>query len=353
MRFQPNLRKIKKWAWGIVCLMTLLLPLSCSSDKPTYLEPHLSTLPATDITRTEATLHGDATMEGETDTPRLSFRYGTSESMEHLTTATKDSSPSEMTNDGKTISVSLPLNNLTAGTTYYYMLQGSNGRTIINSNVMSFTTLPNEKPKVGEASILSYGPMSVIVGYEITDDGGEDITESGCYFGHSEDDRQKIAITDEKGGIGQKKIVLNHLERQSTYLIWPYAKSRAGETIGDAITFTTSDAISLAEAGEFSSLMGNDLYQYTTLTISGPMNGDDLSCLRKMMGRNTDDTTTPGKLSTIDMTEVEIVAGGGSYGASRYTQDHVIGQGLFADCTLLTKVNLPANATTLEKDGVT
>ncbi len=33
---------------------------------------------------------------------------------------------------------------------------------------MSFTTLPNEKPTLGEAQILSHGPMSVVVGYEIT-----------------------------------------------------------------------------------------------------------------------------------------------------------------------------------------
>ena len=97
--------------------------------------------------------------------------------------------------------------------------------------------------------------------------------------------------------------------------------------------------------------MGNNLYEYTSLTLSGPMNGDDLNCLRKMMGQNDDGTTTPGKLSSIDMTEVQIVAGGGSYGSSRYTEDHVIGQGLFANCTRLEKVSLPADATTLEKDA--
>lgn len=31
---------------------------ACSSEKPTHLEPHLATLPASGITRNEATLHG-------------------------------------------------------------------------------------------------------------------------------------------------------------------------------------------------------------------------------------------------------------------------------------------------------
>lgn len=84
----------------------------------------------------------------------------------------------------------------------------------------------------------------------------------------------------------------------------------------------------LKEAGELQSLLSNNLYDYTSLTLAGPMNGDDLNCLRKMMGRNLDETDTPGKLASIDMTDVKIVAGGGPYGANRYVQDHVIGQGL-------------------------
>lgn len=350
MKFQLNKHLFKKWTWSTLCLMAILLTPSCSSDKPTYIEPHLSTMAATDISRTEATLHGIASVEGETNMPKLTFRYGTTESMEQQGQAVA-SDNSSGTTDGKTSQVFLHLDHLKAGTTYYYMLQGSNERTTTRSNTMSFTTQPNEKPTLGEVRIISHGPMSVIVGYEITDDGGEDIIETGCYFGKSNDDKQKIALTDGIQGTGQKKILIDNLDHISTYQIWPYAKSRVGETMGEAIPFTTSDAISLNEAGELSTLMGNNLYQYTSLTIAGPMNGDDLSCMRKMMGRNTDNTTTPGKLSTIDMTDVKIVAGGGSYGASRYTQDHVIGQGLFADCTQLTKVSLPSDATTLEKDA--
>lgn len=84
----------------------------------------------------------------------------------------------------------------------------------------------------------------------------------------------------------------------------------------------------LKEAGELQSLLSNNLYDYTSLTLAGQMNGDDLNCLRKMMGRNLDESDTPGKLASIDMTDVKIVAGGGPYGANRYVQDHVIGQGL-------------------------
>ncbi len=328
---------------------------ACSeSDKPTHLEPHLSTLAATGITRTAATLNGSAVLEGETEMPQLCFRLGKTEGMEQSVTSVQ----TEGSN------VSALLENLTAGTTYYYMLEGSNGRTTTKSNMMNFTTQPNDKPALGEQAILSHGPMSVIIGYEITENGGEPITETGCYYAlsdatttgssktkASDSNRQKVILSGYQGFIGQQKLRIGDLQRNSTYQLWPYAKNSVGETIGDAITFTTSDAIMLSEAGELATLMGNHLYEYTSLSVAGALNGDDLACLRMMMGRNPDGTATVGKLTDIDMTDVKVVAGGGPYGASRYTEDHVIGQGLFADCNKLEHVILPSDATTIEKDA--
>ena len=302
---------------------------SCSSDKPSYLEPHLSTLAATDITRNEATLNGIAEIEGDADMPQLYFRYGTTENMDQTVPITTESEKIS-----KQSSVSVRLKNLIASNTYYYMLQGSNGRTITSGNMMNFTTLPNEKPKVGNTTLLSHGPTSAFVSYDILEDGGENITETGCYYElasqsatetQSEKENMekeipgknatKEILTNYSGGLGQQKLLIGKLTLNTTYKIWPYAKSRMGETIGDCITYTTtSDAIMLKEAGELQSLLSNNLYDYTSLTLAGPMNGDDLNCLRKMMGRNLDESDTPGKLASIDMTDVKIVAGGGPYG---------------------------------------
>lgn len=344
----------------IIYLSAWMLVVSCSSDKPTYLEPRLSTLAATDITRTEATLNGSVYIEGDAAMPQLYFKYGSTENMEHTIPATTPQSDN---------SVSTSLSGLTAGTTYYYRLEGSNGRTVTTSNMMSLTTQPNEKPSLGETKILSHGPMSVIVGYDITNNGGDAITETGCYYESISDEAfdasgntssgneqpshqaQKVALSNYQGNVGQQKLLLNNLQCNHTYRIWPYAISRMGEAIGSSTTYTTTDAITLHEAGDLSSLLGDNPYEYTTLTLAGPMNGDDLCCLRKMMGRNLDGSATPGKLSHIDMTDVKIVAGGGSYDASRYSQDHVVGQGLFANCNGLVQVSLPMDATVLEKDA--
>lgn len=329
---------------GILALWTVCTLLSgCSSEKPTHLEPRLATLAATDITRTSATLHGTATVEGDTDMPKLLFRYGDTETMP-LSTVEVEPHGAE---------VDLPISGLTAGTTYYYILQGSNGRTSTTSNTTTFTTQPNANPKVASLTLLSHGPTSAIVNYDITDDGGEQVSETGCYVCLASDptNKQKYTAENLDGKAGTQKLRIGGLQRNASYQVAAFAKNSIGETVGESISYTTTEAILLNEAGELSELMGESIYDHTSLSIAGPMNGDDLSCLRKMMGRNPDNTATPGKLTDIDMTDVRIVTGGGPYNASRYTQDHVIGQGLFAYCDQLTHVVLPADATTLEKDA--
>ena len=69
------------------------------------------------------------------------------------------------------------------------------------------------------------------------------------------------------------------------------------------------------------------------------------------MGRGLDNTATAGRLSDVDLTDARIVAGGEPYDGSRYAQDYVVGQGLFADCASLTKIIFPSVTTTIEKDA--
>lgn len=281
-----NIKSILRNIRFLALLIGNMMMAGCSnSDKPAYLEPHLITTEATHITRTEATLNGSATIEGETEMPKLLFRYGTSESM-NLNT-------SEVHAQGA--DVSLVLTGLKAGTTYYYMLQGNNGRTTTTSNMMSFTTQPNISPKLSSATLLSHGPMSAFVSYEITDDGGEPMTETGCYVyltGEPEN-KQKCIVENFDGKKGKIKLRIGNLERNAHYEFQPFARNMVGETIGTAIKYDTSDAITLNETGELIQLMGNHLYEYTQLTIAGTLNGEDLSCMRMMMGRDNDNAVTP------------------------------------------------------------
>ena len=329
--------------------MILAFFTACSSEKPTHLEPHLTTLPASDITRGEAILHGSVSLEGETTMPVLSFRYGETEEMA-LT-----SNPISLSENSYPASeVKLCMTGLKAGTTYYYMLQGNNGRITLSSNPMNFTTLSNDKPSLTAPQVLSYGPCSIIVGFDITSNGGEDITETGCYYakeGGSDDTQQKTKVENYLGAIGTQQVRLNDLQFNTTYRIWTYAKNRVGETTSEAITFKTTDAVKLQEAGKLGTLMGNHLNEYTQLSIVGDLNGDDLVCLRTMAGRDGNNEATAGKLADINMADAHIVAGGSDFGPYyRHTENQVVGQGLFAQCNQLRHIILPSDVIRIEKD---
>lgn len=332
-----------------LCGMSCLL--SCSSDKPDNLEPRLQTLPATGISRTEATLDGKCYVADGTEMPQLWFSYGTDESMAQkskLLDAT----------DGN---VQLVLMGLTAGTTYYYSLQGGNGTAVLSGETLSLATMPNDKPTVGSVEVLSSSPMSIIVGYSIASDGGDPVTESGCYLsrqdggdmGDGTGKQRRIVQTDSYvDAYGRLHLRIDGLQQNIAYTIKPFAANINGESTGEAVMFATSSATVVDEAGQLALLVGDSKYSYSDISLAGPLNGDDLRTLRDMAGRDDEDNATQGQLADIDMSGVRIVSGGGVYAASRYSADGVVGTGLFASCSNLRHIVLPQEAVSLEKDAL-
>ena len=332
----------------ITFVAVVALLCSCSSDKPDSLEPHLQTLPATDITRTEATILGRCQTDNGVDMPQLWFRYGVDESMSERSEALEAA-------DG---SVSMRLRNLTAGTTYFYVLQGGNGTAVLSGETLNFTTLPNLQPTIGDVKVLSSSPMSVIVGYRIADDGGDEITESGCRVsrqdGAAMSDGEKETTIMQAGSVGADgfyRLRIGNLQPSTAYTICPFAKNRNGEAVGEPLSFTTPTAVVLDEAGMLSVVIGDDIYKYTTISIAGPLNGDDVRTLRHMAGRGIDGSATNGQLADIDISGARIVAGGGVYDAARYSEDDVVGVGLFAACNNLKNIKLPMDVVRIEKDA--
>ena len=326
----------------LIFLIAMIAFAACGEDNvPVNLEPRLSVSGATDITRTEATLRGTVVLQGNTDMPGLRFVYGED--------AGETTQVEALADNG---SVSSRITGLTPGTQYTFYLQAYNDRTTVNSGAMAFTTIPNDKPTIGELAILSHGPASAIVCYTITDDGGEEITETGCYVTCASDGETYKVVTTLPGNDGTYKIRIGELRQNTAYELKAFASNKEGETIGEALSFTTGNAVTLTEPGMLRSLMGDNLYAYRSLSFAGPMNGDDLACLRNMAGIDMDGSATQGQLAHIDMADVSIVAGGGSYGESRYTEDNVIGYGLFAGCSKLESIVMPDNVTVIERDAL-
>ena len=123
----------------ITTIFTVALVLTACSeqDRPDNFEPLLYAEDAENVTRKEATVNGRIVVLGNTPLPELTFIYGTGTDM------TLSSSAVTPDADGH---VQARLTGLKGGTHYRFCLQGNNGRVILTSDTLAFTTLPNEKP---------------------------------------------------------------------------------------------------------------------------------------------------------------------------------------------------------------
>ena len=112
--------------------------------------------------------------------------------------------------------------------------------------------------------------------------------------------------------------------------------------------------VSLAEAGTMKKLLGKDYLSITSLKVVGPINGDDVYYLRKMLGGDNFDKPDWGKLTTLDLSDARIVEGGGWYDDSSsvkyYTANDVIGHHMFYQCANLKEITLPDGVTSIGND---
>lgn len=311
-------------------------------DTPCSPEPRLEVQPATDVLRTQATLRATVGLRGKTEMPEVTFHYGRTRNLEESLEAT---APPE----GDTLKAHLT--GLTAGATYYWCVTTYNGRVKLTSDTLTFTTEPNSLPHVTPVDMLSCGPTSMIVSLTVPDNGGEPLTGAGCYVREADTQESRKVVAASINESQQMTMRIGHLEPNRTYEVWGYAANTAGETLSDTLTYTTSSTYDITEPGQLAALMQADVCTLTELAFRGPLNGDDLCCLRRMMGRDSEGNDTGGQLARVDLTEAYIVAGGGPYDQGHFTQDRVVGTGLFAALDRLERVLLPASATRIETNA--
>lgn len=129
------------------------------------------------------------------------------------------------------------------------------------------------------------------------------------------------------------------------------------ETDGDG---TYKDGVvRLAEAGTMKKLLGKDYLSITSLKVVGPINGDDVYYLRKMLGGNNFTQADWGKLEKLDLSDARIVEGGEwyynqtSWPYEHYTSNDTIGDYMFYACANLQNIVLPKNITSIGKYALT
>lgn len=353
---------------AVLCVLGLA---SCSSDKPDNFEPQLQTLEAIDITRNEATMVGQCHTTGSTETPQLWFCYGDDPSMSQKTAVLTPADNNGGKPDGTVV---YRLNQLTPSTTYYYKLQGGSGNVVLSGEQLSFTTQHNAKPTAGELTVLGISPLSAIVSYSISETGGDPITESGCYLSRQDGGTMgdattstgstsngfvstgsgntiKLVHTGDADDNGMFRLRIGGLQPEVAYSIRPFAANKNGEDVGEAVSFVTTSTSIINDAGQLTELVGDDKYRFTTLSIAGVLNGDDLRTLRDMAGCDNEGKATAGQLSDIDLSGAQIVEGGKAYAEGHFTQTNVVGKAMLASCEKLKRIVLPLQTTKIEADA--
>lgn len=343
---------------AVLCVLGLA---SCSSDKPDNFEPQLQTLEAIDITRNEATMVGQCHTTGSTETPQLWFCYGDDPSMSQKTAVLTPADNNGGKPDGTVV---YRLNQLTPSTTYYYKLQGGSGNVVLSGEQLSFTTQPNAKPTAGEVTVLGISPLCAIVSYSISETGGDPITESGCYLSRQDGGTMgdattstgsgntiKLVQTGDADDNGMFRLRIGGLQPEVAYSIRPFAANKNGEDVGEAVSFVTTSTSIINDAGQLTELVGDDKYRFTTLSIAGFLNGDDLRTLRDMAGCDNEGKATAGQLSDIDLSGAQIAEGGKAYAEGHFTQTNVVGKAMLASCEKLKRIVLPLQTTKIEADA--
>lgn len=328
-----------KWIYCIAVFILTSVLQSCSvTEDPPNIEPKLSIKEASDISRNEATIGVEIIRQGNSNVDFIRFRYGTSETTEMSTADIKPSADA----------VSFKLSGLKPGTRYYYCAEGGTHSATLRSEVRNFTTVPNERPTVSSATPLSVGPVGVIVGFELIEDGGEKIIEAGCEIQNiSTGEKHREYLDSESLGIGRKQIYFNGLTPEMEYLIAPFASNTVGETLGESLSFKTSNSVRLENPGDLPFLYGSSQQMdIEKISISGKMNGTDFHFLRRMLLAPCLQGEEPLGItvSEVDITDVKILEGGESFDGSRFTQEDEISTGLFAECIGLKAISLPASA---------
>lgn len=357
-----NIENIRTWLGAALTAVLCVLGLaSCSSDKPDNFEPQLQTLEAIDITRNEATMVGQCHTTGSTETPQLWFCYGDDPSMSQKTAVLTPADNNGGKPDGTVV---YRLSQLTPSTTYYYKLQGGSGNVVLSGEQLSFTTQPNAKPTTGKLTVLGISPLSAIVSYSISETGGDPITESGCYLSRQDGGTMgdattstgsgktiKLVQTGDADDNGMFRLSIGGLQPEVAYSIRPFAANKNGEDVGEAVSFVTTSTSIINDAGQLTELVGDDKYRFTTLSIAGFLNGDDLRTLRDMAGCDNEGKATAGQLSDIDLSGAQIAEGGKAYAEGHFTQTNVVGKAMLASCEKLRRIVLPLQTTKIEADA--
>ncbi len=221
---------------------------SCKKDP---VPPTVNTAGVSAITLTTASSGGNVTADGGAEVTARGVCWNTSEAPTVSNTKTNDG-----TGTGTFTS---NLAQLTPGTTYYLRAYATNEAGTAYGNQQTFTTDEILLATLTTSDISTYSDITAVLGGDITNDGGGNITARGiCWSSTTQTPTISDSKTEEGSGTGSYTSNLTGLEPGTPYYVRAYAVNSAGTAYGDVISFTT------LLAGQIRDVDGNI---YNTATI--------------------------------------------------------------------------------------
>ena len=198
--------------------------------------PTISTLSATSVGATEATLNGNVTPNGLATTAW--FEWGTDPSM-----TTYSSTPTQSAGSGTTSQLtSFPLSGLSTGTTYRFRVAASNGSGTTRGSVSSFT--PGAAPTAATLSATSVGATEATLNGNVTPNGLA--TTAWFEWGTDPSMTTYSSTPTQSAGSGTTSQLtsfpLSGLSTGTTYRFRVAASNGSGTTRGSVSSFTPGAA---------------------------------------------------------------------------------------------------------------
>ncbi|MEI6901266.1 MAG: GEVED domain-containing protein, partial [Bacteroidota bacterium] len=195
--------------------------------------PTAVTLPATNITRTTATINGTVNPNDPTWPVDVVFEGGLTDSYGQ----TAPGVPYGFTGYVD-VAVSAALTNLTPGTTYHYRATATNISGTNNGADESFTTSPDIV--ITTAGVTAIDECSAVSGGSVSDDPTLNVSERGVCWGNSPNPTILADnFTVDGSGTGDFVSNITGLSFGTTYHVRAYATDELGTAYGNDISFVT------------------------------------------------------------------------------------------------------------------
>ena len=220
--------------------------------------PQVSTLAATSVAPTTATLNG--TVNPNSLATNYYFQWGTTVSYGYTTSSTSAGTGTS------NVAVSSNIAGLIAGTTYHFRLVAINNDGTTYGN--DFTFLPGAA-SITTNSISSITTSSASSGGNVINDGGLSVTVRGVCWNTSSNPTTANSKTTDGGGIGTFTSSILGLAANTTYYVRAYATNSAGTFYGNELSFTTLSNLPTLTTTAISSISLNSASSGGNITNQG------------------------------------------------------------------------------------